>query len=95
MIVLSDNNKKKILNMIKSGNYYLWLFEWTPTKGQDLVLFPTNKGLKNGVKFEPKYYPVRHPNPMKGIKIDKRSGSAYKSGRFLVINNSVKKVLIM
>lgn len=90
-VKLTSQQKKNILNKAKSGDYYVWLSEWKPRKGQHLLVFPTNKGLAKGMRFFRNFYPVltaSDPPPS-----NKRSGNAYKQGRFFTIKNSVAKVL--
>lgn len=68
-------------------------------------MFPTNKGLANGIPFRREVIPVRLPKiPRPPIKkgrfsvtkentFDKRRGYAYKEGRYFTINNAMRKIL--
>ena len=89
--------KKNILSKARSGNYYVRLTNWNPKTGQHFVIFPTNKGLENGIRFNPEYVQVRFPEiPRPGTKknsFDKKGGFAFKSGRFFKMSNSVSKLL--
>ena len=89
---LTPTVQKNLIEKVKSGNYYIWLGKWTPSNGQSLVVFPTNKGLANGIPFSRKFYKVKPPNPKPGFKTDARSGFAGKKGRFVVWDDPVRKV---
>ena len=61
--------KKNIMSKARSGNYYVRLTNWNPKTGQHFVIFPTNKGLENGIRFSPQYVQVRLPEvPRPGTK---------------------------
>lgn len=96
-IVMTNTQKKNLLQKAKSGNYYVRLTDYDNKKGQYIIIFPTDKGLANGITFFRNVYPVRPPAiPRPGgvkEKFDKRGGAAYKSGRFFTINKTVAKVL--
>ena len=97
-ILLTNAQKKNLLQKAKSGNYYVILTNYDDKKGQYIILFPTDKGLSNGLSFFRSVYHVRPPAiplppSVKKSPFNKVGGSAYKNGRFFVINNSIAKVL--
>lgn len=92
MVLLSNAQKKNLLSKAKSGDYYLWMTNWDPKTGQHIMVWPTNKGLSKGITYFKNVYQVRSPKE-KVSNVNKRSGRAYKSGRFFTITNSMSKVL--
>jgi len=94
---LTPSVKKNILDKAQSGNYYVRLTDWNLKTGQHFVIFPTNAGLKRGIRFDPQYVQVRFPEiprpDTKKNSFDKRGGFALKSGRFFKMSNSVSKIL--
>jgi hypothetical protein len=94
---ITNAQKRNLLSKAQSGKYYLYLTEYDNKKGQYIIVFPTNKGLEEGVTFRRNFYPVRLPKiprpGMKNERFDRSSGTAYKEGRFFRINDSMAKVL--
>lgn len=92
-VKLTSAQKKNLYKKAKSGYYYVRLTNWNPKSGQYIVVFPTNKALKEGrLRFFKNFYPVvgRTDPPPK----NKRGGAAYKQGRFFMINKSVEDLLL-
>lgn len=92
MVTLSNAQKRNLLTKARSGDYYLWLTKWTPSSGQHILIWPTNKGLNKGITYFRNVYQVRSPKD-KVTNADKKSGSAYRSGRFFTMDNSMSKIL--
>jgi len=90
-VKLTTQQKHNLLKKAKSGDYYVWLSEWKPGKGQHIVVFPTNKGLSRGMGVFRNFYPVLTPRD--SPPSNKRGGNAYKEGRFFTIKNSLARVL--
>lgn len=91
--VLNDKQREDLIKKVRSGNYYLWLGEFNRFKGQHMTLFPSNKGIKSGLKPRKEIIKVRPPNPKSVSKSKFTSGAAYKSGRFTVFDNGIRKIL--
>ena len=105
VILLNDYRRSELIKQARSGDYYVLLTAYDDKRGQHIIVFPTNKGLGNGIPFKRNVYPVRLPKiPKPPIKkgrfhiqkdpsFDKRRGAAYKDGRFFIANNSIRKIL--
>ena len=99
MILISDEMKKKIYKKIESGNYYVWLTEYTKKSGQHIIIYPSDKLLKTNKNFKKEIIPVRLPyipkpgKKQNNVKFDKRSGSGIKKGRFTTINQPLMNIL--
>lgn len=91
---MNSETKKKLLNMVNTGDYFLWLTEWKPKDGQYILVYTTDKGVSKGLpKGLVERHMVRVGGSRKFAKFDTSSGSAYKSGRFLVKSDSINKLL--
>ena len=89
--MLSKERKANLLKKAQSGDYYLYLQPYNSSRDQYIIMWPTNKGLANGVPLRRNKIKVRNAK-MTG-NFDKNKGTAYKTGRFFTINNSIAKVL--
>lgn len=89
--MLNKEQKAHLLKKAKSGHYYLYLQPYNSSRDQYIIMFPTNKGLTEGVPLRRNKIKVRNAK-MTG-NFDKSKGAAYKAGRFFTINNSLAKVL--
>ena len=100
MTLLTNNVKAEIYKKITSGKHIIWLTEYSKVSGQHIIIFPSDEALKEGAQFTKEIIPVRLPDiprPGKMSKIyehfNKESGSGYKQGRFVSINDSLLSVL--
>lgn len=96
-IVLTNAQKTNLIKKARSGDYYLRLSNYDDKRGQHIIIFPTNKGLKKGMTFFRNVYPVRPPQiPRPGKKKDRfnrKGGAARKEGRYFIISDTMAKVL--
>ena len=92
--------KKEILKKIRSGNYYVWLTEYSKKKGQHIIIFPSDKIVKTKKNFSREIIPVRLPYiPKPGkkssdIKFNIKGGAGKKQGRFVTINQPLMNILV-
>lgn len=91
---MNFETKKRLLDMVNSGDYFLWLTEWKPKDGQQLLVYTTDQGVAKGLpKGLIETRMVKVGGPRKWAKFDRSSGAAYKSGRFIVKSDSISKLL--
>lgn len=89
--MLSKERKDALLKKAKSGQYYLYLQPYNSSRDQYIVMWPTNKGVAEGVPLRRNKIKVRNAK-MSG-NFDKSKGTAYRSGRFFTIDNSLANIL--
>lgn len=93
--MITNKQRQILLEAVRSGNYYLWLSPWNNKRGQVITVWPTNKLLNNkNKKVKPIATHYQARTPMDPPPKLKNSGGAYKSGRFLVMNNSMSNLLL-
>ena len=91
---MNSDTKKRFVDMVNTGDYFLWLTEWKPRDGQYLLMYTSDQGVAKGLPrrlVESRM--VRPGGPRTLVKFDTSSGIAYKSGRFIVKSDSINKLL--
>ncbi len=95
MILLTNNDRRHIVNKLNSGNYSVVLESYNKNKGQHLFLI--NMRRTRGIE---RTYPVRLPYVPRPDKRnpheprDKRGGLAEMRKKFLVMNETVARLLL-
>lgn len=91
---MNSDTKKRLVDMVNTGDYFLWLTEWKPRDGQYLLMYTSDQGVAKGLpRGLIESHMVRPGGSRRFVKFNTSSGAAYKSGRFLVKNNSISKIL--
>jgi hypothetical protein len=91
---MNSDTKKRLVDMVSTGDYFLWLTEWKPRDGQYLLMYTSDQGVAKGLPrrlVESRM--VRPGGPPKWAKFNKSGGVMYKSGRFTIQNSSISKLL--
>ena len=85
------NKKKEIIRNVKNGKTALYLTPFSKVMGQQLYILPINKKFSINKNNALEIINVRFPNPKPNFKVN--NGRAFKSKRFLTINDSIKNIL--